>query len=286
LLRELQLTLGRAFHEPGGGGPESDAVLSRLRGVGALGPAETLALYRRSVAAAREQALRQIYPVCAALVGDDCFRSVSRLLSQRFPSTAPDLARIGDRLPELVPELSFLDALPYLGGVASLELARHRAFFAPDPPAPVDVDRLAEAVADEPDRFRFVAAPSLGLVSSEYPLLEIWQAHHDSDHAEIALDLAGAPASKLAVWRRADEVRVERIAPAHFVLLESIEAGAAVSHQLRLLVPKAAADTERLLEQDPDEFAPALESIGSLFGRGLITGLERATAGERAELRN
>jgi hypothetical protein len=275
LLRELQLELGRAFHEAGAAGPAARSVLGQLCGLGEVAPAETLAIYQGSVAHAVEKALRDIFPVCAALLGGDCFRALARESARRHPSTGPDLARVGDSLPALVPLLSFLDAVPYLADVASLELAWHRAWTQPDPPTAGDPARIAEAVSAEPHRHRFLLPPSLQLVASEHPILEIWQAHQEDCEALDALDLgADLPASQLVVWRRDAELRIDRVDTGLWLLLESIARGEPASALLELYAPESRNDVDELLQQDPDDFAPALEAIRSLFERGWIVGLE------------
>ena len=126
-----------------------------------------------------------------------------------------------------------------------------------------------------------MAPPSLALISSKYPILEIWQAHRAACSEEIEFDLgAGCPPSLLAVWRRGDEVRVDRVEPTLWPLIRSIVAGEIVACQLRLLAPQRTDDVELLLQQDPDEFAPLLEAIGSLFARGWIAGIRDVPGGD------
>jgi hypothetical protein len=283
LLRELQLELGRAFHESGAAGPAARAVLGQLRGLAEVAPEASLAIYQSSVANAHEQALRDIYPVCAALVGDDCFRAVARESARSHPSADPDLARVGDALPELVPTLAFLDGVPYLADVARLELAWHRAWTRPDPPAGGDPERIAEAVSAAPERHRFRLPPSLELVASPHPILEIWQAHQLGGEEELALDLGPEPTpSRLVVWRRDSELRMDRVESGLWPLLESIARGEPVAAQLQLYALEADHDVEGLLQQDPEDFAPALEAIRTLFGRGWIVGIEPVREDARA----
>ena len=74
MLRELQQELARALYEEEAESAACASVLERISPLPKLPAKRCLDLYRGSVAQVVHDALGEIFPVCAELVGDDCFR--------------------------------------------------------------------------------------------------------------------------------------------------------------------------------------------------------------------
>ena len=274
MLRELQLDLARAFREPAPTGEASRRVLPGLLPLGRASASRSLDVYRSALRHAVEEALREIFPVCAELVGDDCFREISRRHFARHASRRADLARVGDDLPQLVASLGFLDGVPYLADVARLELALHHAADAPDPPSLAGdgaAERLAEALAGAPDRWRFLLPPSAKLIASEHPVRAIWEAHRAprGDESCFRIEAADLPERSM-VWRASDGLRVEAVQPGLWPLLRGIERGAAAAALLSL----GHDDLVHSLQDDSCDHAARLADLERLFERGWIVGAE------------
>lgn len=270
MLRELQRDLARAFLEDADRDEAAQAVAPALRPLGGVAVSRGLAIYRSALRHAVEDALRSIFPVCVALVGDDCFRSIARRHAARHVSRHPDLGRVGDDLPELLPALDFLASVPYLADVARLELALHRAADAPDP-APIDsAERLAEALSGAPDRWRLRVPPSATLLESPHPVRAIWAAHQsDSGDAEPGPIEPSAEPDRLIVWRSPRGLAVDAVESGLWPTLRSIASGMPVSRLLGLPEDLDAGG----LHDDPADFEQLLSTLGLLFERGWIAGV-------------
>lgn len=302
MLRELQLQLSSAFREGGSAGEASRRILPGLRPLGRASAPRTLEVYQSALRHAVEDALREIFPVCAALVGRQCFGGIARHHARAHVSRHPDLGRIGDDLPDRLRTLAFLDGVPYLADVARLELALHRAADAADPPpidGPESAEQLAEALSGAPDRWCFTLPPSATLLESEHPVLAIWQAHQDeaelAEHRSSArgdapvndVDVGEAGESdadrrgdrwtirsaespdRLIVRRSAYGLQIERVEPGLWALLRTVGSAAPVSRMLGLVDDAVACE----LQDDPGDHAAQLATIGMLFERGWIAGV-------------
>jgi hypothetical protein len=286
VLRELQRELGRAFRETEAGGEAAARVVSALRPLERLSGAECIDLYRSAVSNALLGSLREIYPVCAALVGDDCFREIVRCYGPVRDASHPDLGRSGRALPAFLPELSFLDGVPYLADVARLELAWHEAFTASVPPSVIDPSKIADAVSHTPDEWRFALTPSATLIESEHPVLAIWEAHERAaEHGGEVMFERGESASydRLIVWRRGSDLCIHRVDDSLWPLLLAIEARQSVAELLTLGDPLGDPHATELGEAAPEDYAPILSAIAELFERGWLVGAERTTDSIQSE---
>jgi len=276
------------------------AFLKGLRPLARLSAADSLGIYQSAVAESLHQALRDIFPVCAAVVGADCFRGMARRHQRSLYSEgggAPiaaaahsaDLGRCGEGFPELIGELEFLSGVPYLADVARLEWAWHDAFTAPGsapPPASEaaagggGLGRLAEVLAQDPAQWRFVAPPSAHLFESHFPVLAIWQAHRPDASAEGDLQFDAsreidfeAGDDRLMVWRRGLDLRIDRVEDGWWPLLAGVVSGCSVAEMLTMGETTPGC-RENLTGLDPEDFAPVLNSIQAFFARGWIVGCE------------
>ena len=186
--------------------------------------AERLAVYRGTVVDTLVRALRLSCPTVHRLVGDAFFQGAAHLFAQGHLPTSPDLDGYGDAFPGFLQDFAPCAALTYLPDVARLDRAVHRALHADDV-EPLALGALAEAAAhSDPDRLRFIAHPSVSLLSSPFPVDAIWRAVlQQDDDAMAAVDLESGPVH-LLVERVAGSVEVARIAasewPSTRVLLQ------------------------------------------------------------------
>lgn len=135
-LRQWQEALAGALESPDAAPRLLDMVAQDRR----VPPASGLEVYSRTSRGARVRALREAYPVCCQVVGEQCFLAFARDLITEFPSASPDLNLFGGDLPTLFGRLvsqhpAFQD-LPWLPDLGHLEWALHRALYSPDDPLP------------------------------------------------------------------------------------------------------------------------------------------------------
>jgi len=276
VLRELKRQLGRAFHEPDARAPQSAALLAGLRPLAAASPAESLEIYQSAVARALEAALQEIFPVCLALVGEDCFRSIAREYDAARTAAHADLARAGDELPGFLPSLRFLDGVPYLAGVAAVELAVQKSRRARSQPAAADAAAHVEAAAADPFGWRLVLATGAQLVESEYPVLSIWRAHQDTaDPGALESIDPSAGGERVVIWPGHEGTQLDAVDTGLFALLEAIAAGRSLAALLTLGDRQDLALRDDLVDEDPEDYALVLGRIGEILERGLVAGAER-----------
>ncbi len=210
-LRELQRGFARAILEGGAAG---------------FAPAERVQVYRNNVFVNFTQALADVYPAIARLVGEDFFGQVARRYVRAHGSNSGDLHDFGRKFPALLRSLAESRELPYLGDVAELEWAWHEVFHAADAPA-LDTARLARVPEGAHERLRFRLNPALRLVASRYPILAIWEANRGDAPAEatIRLDAGG---DCVRVLRPDLDSFAERLGAGEFALLAAFGSGAAL----------------------------------------------------------
>lgn len=176
----------------------------------ALMPADRLSIYRNTSRSTLTNALRLAYPAVHRLVGEDFFAAASDAFITAEPPPTAWLDLYGAGFPQFLHDFGPAAALAYLSDVARLEQAVVHAIHAADrePLAPV---RLAAVAPSDHARVCFTPHPSVGLLSSDYPVDAIWRAvlAHD-DGALSAIDL-NAGAVWLLVERRANTIEVTRL---------------------------------------------------------------------------
>jgi hypothetical protein len=164
--------------------------------------AERIAIYRNTAIGSLIKALRLSHPAAHRLVGADFFEGAAhQFLQQHWPRAAL-LDEFGADFGAFLQAFEPAGSLPYLGDVARLEWAVHRALHAIDAPT-LDLARLAEIAQAHGPRVRLAAHPSLSLLQLGFPADSIWRAVLEEDDAALAaIDPAPTP-----LW-----VMVQRVA--------------------------------------------------------------------------
>ncbi len=273
MLAELQRDMARVLYEEDAEGPAVASFLERIKPLPRLDASQCLALYRGSVASVIRDALAEIFPVCAELVGEDCFRSVANLYYRAEPSRHADLAHVGDVWPDFVAGQAFLSGVPYLADMGRLELGLHHAHAAPWPRPGADPEALSQAISNEPEAWRFLLPPSATLLESPHPVLTIWEAHQDRRvDGDWKLDLA-APGEQMIICRHGTEIYADFVEPSLWPILCSIAAGDAVDRQLALAEGlRRAGAKDRPSGVNSGDSVPILTTIQALFERGWVVG--------------
>jgi len=159
--------------------------------------ARGIAIYRNARLAILRNTLAGAYPVCRALVGEDCFDALVRDTLAVQASTSPNLHRYGNALPGSIAQSPLAHSVPYLADVARLEWCVHWAHYAPD--AHVEAAN-ATLFAQPADTLRAGLVEGAQWVVSPWPVVSIWRAHQPG--ATIALneiDLGAGEAAVIAV---------------------------------------------------------------------------------------
>ncbi len=148
-----------------------------------------------------ERALAAVYPVQAALLGENSFSALARAYWHAQPPRRGDLSQWGGQLPGFLRASPQLLAEPYLGDVAELEWALHRCADAADlEPAP---DTLALLVDHDPAGIELLLAPGSAVLTSAWPVVSIVTVHQqpEPDFASLGEKLHQHHAEQAVVWR-------------------------------------------------------------------------------------
>jgi hypothetical protein len=236
---------------------EERAWLNPQRGVAG---AERLAVYAEGYLARTEEALAEVYEAVRQIVGPKTFAGVSRDYAARHPSHDYNLSRIGRHLPAFLATHALAARLPFLPDLAQLEWQVSVAFHAVHAP-PLDGAAWAALPLAAWAGVRVRFQPSVSLVRSAWPILDLWQTRRQP-RATIDVDLRGRPQAVL-VSRQGLTVRCEALADAPARVLGALLEGRPLGAALGAL--EAAAET-----------GPAQQWFAVWAGAGLIAGLELA----------
>ena len=188
-------------------------------------PVRRFSVYRNNVHVSLVEALAETFPVVARLVGEDFFRAMARaFVADHLPCT-PVLIDYGDGFPDFVATFAPAASLPYLADVGRLEWAWSRAYHASDR-APLSAAEIANIDPQRLPAAGFVLHPSLQVVSSDWPVLDIWETN--SNDAEVRPVDLSAGGFDVVVLRPDLEVELHRLAPGWRAVLDRLQAGASV----------------------------------------------------------
>jgi len=189
-----------------------------------LSASAQLGIYRSSVHGQFTAALGAIFPVCKRLVGERFFAALCRPYILEHASNAPDIGAYGHAFAAHIRHYKAVGELPYLSDVATLEWAWHQVFNAADQP-PLDPSELAQVAPQSQGALCFRPPQASRLVSSDFPVHDIWQRNQtDWDGDEhIDLDNGGI---KLLVWRNGRTMRMDIVDDLQWRALELLYKGA------------------------------------------------------------
>lgn len=144
-----------------------------------------LRVYRNTVISGQIQALRDNYPVVAALLGEEMFTAAAVDYAQDCPQRSPLLANYGTRFPDWIAEQVWAANLPYLADVAKVERLHLEAGFAADGDA-LEPQRLS--LVGDWNRLRLRLHPAARFDWLAAPGFSIWQAHQAGVPNQIEID--------------------------------------------------------------------------------------------------
>ncbi len=221
---------------PEGQGAFAAALLSPLADVpqGVVGPdglpdQRRFAVYRNNVTVSLTEALAATFRAVTALTGEEFFKAMAREYVRMSPPRSQLLMHYGEDFPSFIEGFPPAAGLPFLGDVARLDRAWLAAYHAADVP-PLDVAALAAVPHDQLPLVRFKAQPATALVTSAYPVVNLWQAARSGDaSARIDPDL-----SQTALVTRPDiEVKVAPLRHGEAECIASLIAGETLGQAMR-----------------------------------------------------
>jgi len=260
-LGELQDDVRRALLGGDGEGIERSIVAD------GLAPEARLAVYRHHVFTSLTEVLEAAYPVVCRLLDRRFFGYAADAFIRRHPPAGPCLFEYGGELAEFLADFPPCRRLAYLPDVARLEWAMNVAAHADDA-VPLSPTTLMAIAPERMSELRLALEPSLGLVSSAWPIDRIWRANQAEAGAEPTVDLTPGGV-RLEVRRRDDVVGFRALGEAEHALRRALLDGESLG---------AAAEAARAVD-------PALDLAGlltALMREGAVTGFTLPPAPEAA----
>lgn len=182
-------------------------------------------VYAEGYVARLSEALAEVYETVRHLLDKEAFVELTKLYLQHFPSHHYNINRIGKNLPGFIGTTRFSEQFPFLPDLATFELAVDSAFHAFDQ-APFDPAVLATLTEEDWEKMRVVFQPSVNVVGSEWPILDIWNARK-TPFSEMNIELAGR-SQNILVYRKGFDVCCEVIEKEQKELVQHLQEGGAL----------------------------------------------------------
>ena len=131
-------------------------------------------VYRNNVAASLTNALETAFPATSRLLGPENFRTVAGRFLRLSPPDSPLMMHYGTGFADFLAGVDGLASMGYLPDIARLEQALRRAYHAADH-LPLAPDALARTAPEALPQLRFTFAPSVHLLISDWPVLDIYR---------------------------------------------------------------------------------------------------------------
>jgi len=222
-----------------------------------LTPEARLQIYRNIVHNNHAAALRTAYPVVLKLVGEDFFESSATRYLRDFPTRSGNMQDYGFDFADFLEHMPEASGLAYLSDVARLEWARQESYLAADAES-IAITALADVKA--PESLRLQLHPSVRLLTSAHPVLDIWRFCQENSPGN--LELSGKEQLVL-VWRDGFQIAMQKMDAGGYALMSAL---------LRNL-PLTAAHEDALCAAKDFDLSACLHW---LFTSGLVTGVTAA----------
>lgn len=199
-----------------------------------------LQAYQANGMALAERALTAAYPSVAQLIGDESFASLAHHFWRQYPPLRGDMGEWGSELADFLEATPQLADEPFLGDVARIEWALHRAGTALD----AVPDLPSFALLAESSSATLVLSAGVAMFQSQYPVVSLVNAHITGEPslAEAAALLQSGVAEYALVWRQGFKPRVRNSSTAEHALVQALQAGLTLEKALDAAAEAPAAD--------------------------------------------
>lgn len=152
-------------------------------------------------------AVETTYPVIARVLGDEFFTALARSYVITTPSSSGNLFSYAQRFGAwlrlwlaALEDRAEASELAYLPDLAQMEWLVHRAHLAPDALS-FDFNALQAVNPAQQGALCFVLHPSCALLSSDFPVAQIWRMHQGEAAVPPSIDWDAVP-ERLLLWRQ------------------------------------------------------------------------------------
>jgi len=195
------------------------------------------AIYANAYRGRMRAALRDNYPVLAAVIGDEAFATLGEAYLLAHPSSHPSIRWFGDALHDFVTRRP--DHLPHpaLAELVLMEWGLRHAFDAADQ-APMTRDALAACPPEHWPGLRFALHPTVTMLTLEWGIEPLW--HRLSEDPEADCSPPEREPHELLIWRQGLATRFRGVASNEATLLRAMAAGATLGTAGEATFPGAA----------------------------------------------
>ncbi|HSV78520.1 MAG TPA: DNA-binding domain-containing protein [Ramlibacter sp.] len=208
--------------------------------------AARLEIYRNTVISAFTRTLSLAFPSVERLVGHAFFEGAAQIFANQQIAATADFHAYGAGFPSFLEGFGPCAGLAYLPDVARLDWAVSRSLHAPEA-QPLPLDALMRLDDGEAASLQFRVHPSVTLLTSRFPIDEIWRAVLEQDDTAMrSVDLSSGPVH-LLVQRLQDAPKVFRLTAVEWGFAHALVAGTPLGE---LIATFADADASTLLAQN------------------------------------
>lgn len=218
-LHDLQQAFSDAIFNTG-----DKQILSCIKGLSDDAKNKRLDIYRNNVFHSLTNATADLYPVIKRLVGEQFFNATAGEYIRRRPPCSAAMVHFGEDFPEFLQVFEHTANLAYLADVARVELAWHQAYHAEDSVALSALD-FSAVRPEQLSLAKLLLHPSVRLLESPYPVLQIWHANQDRNQNEELIDLDSGGVT-LCVYRPCYDVYLRELDRATYTLLHTLQQSA------------------------------------------------------------
>jgi hypothetical protein len=201
---------------------QKDFAHPMLNGQGGSSGEERMAVYAEAYVARMAEALAEVYETVRHLAGPEAFIELAESYMEAHPSHSYNLNAVGRAMPEFLKTTCYAEKLPFLPDLARLEWHVAQAFHASEAPA-FDPSGLSNLSEEAWESLRVVFQPSVSVVSSSWPVLDLWHARK-TPASELSVVLEDRP-QEVLVFRQGLEVACELLDPEQAEWIRRLQRG-------------------------------------------------------------
>lgn len=202
-----------------------------------------IAVYADGYIARMHEGLVETFPAVKRILGDAEFLALAHLYAEAFPSEEYSLNQAGKHFPRFVGKSSYTKKLSFLKDLAELEWKIRESFHAFEKD-PADLEKLKELPPEAWQKLKFIFQPTVFLVRSQWPILDIWNAR-SQPLGKININLVDRP-QNVFIHRQDLIVRCELMGPQEADLLQSLLSGRSLGRSIELLSKNIGANDPEL----------------------------------------
>ena len=190
-----------------------------LNAQGTASGRERMAVYAGGYTARIHESLSETYEAVKHILGDDAFLRLAEEYAAAHPSHHYNLSEAGSELASFFKKSEWAKKFPFLPDLAALERLVAQSFH-DFSRKNFDPAMLAGFGEEEWNHLRLEFQPSVKIIASPWPILDIWNARK-TPLKELKIDLVNHPQNVL-VYRAGFEVRCKEISRFEYEIVSSL----------------------------------------------------------------